>query len=68
MDADSPQRPTLPGARAFVVLLSADCDPARDDLRGRVEHVRSGHSVHFESLDELLRFVARITAADDEPA
>jgi hypothetical protein len=60
-------RPAHPVVRAFVVMLHAECEPARDDLRGRIEHVHSGLSTHFASLGELLAFLARITtSADDE--
>jgi hypothetical protein len=68
MMTDAPDRPVLPGARAFVVLLRADSDPSRDDFRGRVEHVRSGRSAHFASLAELVAFLALVTAGDDAPA
>jgi hypothetical protein len=62
--ADAPARPAFPGARAFVVMLRADCDPTRDDVRGRVEHVRSGRTTHFGSLAELVAFVAMVTSDD----
>jgi hypothetical protein len=65
---DPRERPALPGARAFVVLLHADCDPAAEDVRGRVEHVPSGRTARFESLADLVGFLARITAGEDEPA
>jgi len=55
----------LPAERAFVVWLRADCRPAEHDVRGRVEHVRSGNLVHFESLAELLAFLARLTSESD---
>jgi len=65
MTEDRRERPTLPAERAFVVWLCADCRPAEHDVRGRVEHVRSGSLLHFESLGELLAFLARLTGADD---
>ena len=43
---------------AFVLQLQADCLPT-DVFRGRVEHVRSGQATHFESLAELIQFLAR---------
>lgn len=61
-------RPRLPAERAFVVMLSADCRPEEDEVRGRVEHVRSGRATHFTSLDELLVFFAALTSADDAMA
>jgi len=44
--------------RAFVVQLKAECTP-EEDLAGRVEHVRSGEAIHFESTRQLLEFLAR---------
>jgi hypothetical protein len=64
MANDGREQPVLPGGRAFVVMLRADCDPTRQDLRGRIEHVRSGRTTHFASVAELLAFVARITTDD----
>lgn len=68
MDDDHRERPRLPAERAFVVMLSADCRPTGDELRGRVEHVRSGRAIHFVSLAELLAFLAELTSADDATA
>ena len=35
---------------------------------GRIEHVRSGRSGHFKSLEELLAFIGQVlTAVDAEP-
>jgi hypothetical protein len=65
MTQETRERPTLPAERAFVVWLRGDCRPAADDFLGCVEHVRSGNLVHFESLAELLAFLARITSACD---
>jgi len=44
--------------RAFVVQLRLDADPARGIFRGRIQHVRSGDAAHFDSLEELARFIA----------
>ena len=65
MTKENRDRPMLPAERAFVVWLRADCRPAEHDVRGRAEHVRSGNLVHFESLAELLAFLARLTSASD---
>jgi hypothetical protein len=62
---DHRERPRLPAERAFVVMLSADCRPEADELRGRVEHVRTGRAARFASLAELLAFLAALTSADD---
>jgi hypothetical protein len=59
MQATAPS--TLPTERAFVVQLAADADPRRHRLTGRVEHVVSGASTHFQSLEQLLAFIAGMT-------
>lgn len=43
----------LTADRAFVVQFRSGSNHA-----GRVEHVTSSEATHFESLDELLRFMA----------
>jgi hypothetical protein len=43
--------------RAFVVQIKAECDPS-ETLSGRVEHVRSGESIRFEGLNQLMKFLA----------
>ena len=46
--------------RAFVVQLHATAMVAQGRLAGRVEHVLSGQAAHFQTLDELLAFMARV--------
>jgi hypothetical protein len=46
--------------RAFVVIFHAANDPNHPPSTGRVEHVSSGKTGHFESWQELIEFVARI--------
>lgn len=50
----------LPRNRAFVVQLSAQSAGTPDSFRGRVEHVESGQATHFDALEDLLAFVARV--------
>jgi hypothetical protein len=57
--ADQP----LPVHRAFVVQLHATAAVAQGQLTGRVEHVLSGQAAHFDTLDELLAFMAPVLAA-----
>ena len=52
--------------RTFVIQLRSDSDLAQRRLCGRVEHLVSGHSEPFVSLDALLAFMSR--HAPDEPA
>ena len=46
--------------RAFVVQLHATAVVAHGQLSGRVEHVLSGQAAHFQTVDELLAFMARV--------
>jgi hypothetical protein len=45
---------------AFVVHLRTSSNVARGPIEGRVEHVISGQSTHFDSLEELLAFIDRV--------
>ena len=60
---DCPQPDLSWTGRAFVVQLSLDASPAEGRFRGRVQHLRSEDAFHFESLEELARFIA-LHAAD----
>jgi hypothetical protein len=53
--------------RAFVVQLREHTDVERGQWAGRVEHVTSGQATHFQSLEELAAFVARVVAAARKP-
>ena len=46
-----------------MVQLHATAVVAQGQLSGRVEHVLSGQAAHFQTLDELLAFMARVLAA-----
>ena len=46
-----------------MVQLHAMAVVAQGQLSGRVEHVLSGQAAHFDTLDELLAFMARVLAA-----
>jgi hypothetical protein len=56
-------KPSLPSDRAFVVQLRWDAAVEQEDFRGRVEHLNSMQAAHFESVEELLAFIARVVAA-----
>jgi hypothetical protein len=47
----------------FVVQLRWDADVEHGDFRGRVEHIVSFQATHFESVEELTAFIARVVAA-----
>lgn len=48
---------------AFVVQFRTETDMERSRFVGRVEHVVSGQATRFQSLEELLAFVARVLTA-----
>jgi len=52
--------PPLSPHRAFVVQFRAETDVERGRCAGRVEHVVSGQAAHFQSLEGLLAFIARV--------
>jgi len=56
-------KPSLPSNRAFVVQLRWDADGEHGDVRGRVEHLNSMQATRFESVEELMAFIARVVAA-----
>lgn len=59
----------LAADRAFVVQFrTSSTDRPLSNLAGRVEHVHSGAVQHFESLDELLRFLERALEAPQAKA
>lgn len=58
----------LPTNRTFLIRLSGDEEAGVDPLCGKVEHVQSGRSAPFTSLEELRAFVVRLVdAKDPEP-
>ena len=60
----SPQRKApLSVHRAFVIHFRTDTDVEQGPIEGRVEHVVSGQTTHFVSLEELLAFMARVLAS-----
>ena len=58
---DTPGGGTLPAERAFVLHLRGDLDPTHDRLAGRIEHIVSGRTFHFESLQQLVEFLRQMT-------
>ena len=47
---------------AFVVHFRSETDIEEGRFEGRVEHVASSKAARFHSLEELLRFIARVLA------
>ena len=48
--------------RTYVLKLHRDCEPAAGELIGCLEHVASARTFHFNSIAELLAFLARDVA------
>jgi hypothetical protein len=63
--AGSAQVHRFPPERAFVVKLPAANLGSRPD-HGRVEHVLSGRTGSFESLDQLAEFFAEVLAVCEQ--
>jgi len=55
---------SLPVSRSFVVQFTADTVPASRRFRGRVEHIDSGRSRRFNSLDDLAAFITEVLEAN----
>jgi hypothetical protein len=64
----TPEIPTLPVHRVFVVQFRAGAEVPHGRVAGRVEHVVSGQATHFRSSEEWLTFMASVlTAGCAEP-
>jgi hypothetical protein len=63
----STPRPTLPADRAFVVQVHADAIGRQGQVWGRVEHIVSGQTTHFESVEELVTFMVQVITRAAEP-
>lgn len=49
--------------RAFVVQVREKADVELDYWAGRIEHVTSGQSTHFQSLQEMVAFISGVLAS-----
>ena len=65
MEPQSADAQPFPVQRAFVVQVHATAAVAHGQLAGRVEHVLSGQTTRFHTVDELLAFIARVLTALD---
>jgi hypothetical protein len=54
-------------SRSFVVHLRTDADLPAGRVVGRVEHVHSGDATHFQSIEELLSFMATLLDPERVP-
>jgi hypothetical protein len=60
MERDNRRTPPFSPDHAFVVQFYAETQVEAGQLVGRVEHVVSGQATHFQSLETLLAFLARV--------
>ena len=60
-------QPSLPTNRAFVVQFHADARVEDGYFKGRVEHIVSYQSTHFESLEEPVAFMVRVVTTQPKP-
>ena len=66
MPQEQTEKAPLSVHRAFVVHFRTSSNVARGPVEGRVEHVISGQSTHFDSLEELLTFMGRVLSQRKE--
>ena len=55
---------SLPVSRSFVLQFTAATVPASRQFRGRVEHIESGRSRRFASLEDLGVFLTEVLDAN----
>ncbi len=58
MEAKFTTASAYPSERAFVLQFHREADLKIGRFLGRIEHVASGRAGHFQSLEELVAFVA----------
>ena len=61
------QRPSLPAKRVFVVQIHAEAKVEQGQWRGRVEHLVSFQTAHFQSLEELVAFIVKVLSEAEQP-
>ena len=64
----TPFHHSFPTHRAFVVQVHADAAVAQGQIWGRVEHLVSGQDTHFQSMEELVRFMEQVLSEAGEDA
>jgi hypothetical protein len=61
------KRAPLSVHHVFAVHFRVNSEVAQGPVTGRVEHVASGQSTHFASLEERLAFIGRVLATVRAP-
>jgi hypothetical protein len=64
----SSSKPAFLSNRTFAVQLATEAQVTHGEFVGRVEHVDSMRATHFQSLDDLAAFIAKVltTLRDDD--
>jgi hypothetical protein len=66
--ASMTQPSASPEERAFVLQLAPETDAAHGVFAGRVDHVASGRSQRFQTMEQVLAFVTRVlTTPKNDP-
>jgi hypothetical protein len=63
MDMPPNDQSPLSPHRVFVVQLREQVDVEKGQWAGKVEHVTSAQSTHFQSVVEMVTFITRIAAS-----
>jgi hypothetical protein len=58
--------PAIGPSRSFVVQFGDATVPSAGEFVGRIEHIESGRSHRFTSLDELAAFVADVLKSEED--
>jgi hypothetical protein len=56
---------SLPSNRVFLIRLSSGAGPSGGNQRGRIEHIRSGRTKRFSSLDKVEEFISEVLSEED---
>jgi hypothetical protein len=63
MEPQTGGKPPLSPQWAFVLQFRVGVDIEQGYCEGRVEHIVSGRTTHFQSIEELLAFIVRVLNA-----
>ena len=55
----------LPTRRAFLLRLSSSAEPAAGIHQGRIEHIRSGRTTQFSSLENIQDFIEEVLSDEE---
>jgi len=55
----------LPTRRAFLLRLSSAAEPAAGIHQGRIEHIRSGRTTQFSSMENIQDFINEVLSDEE---